>query len=360
MNIMNKYRNWTEEDLSFLLNNYGKISTDKISKKINKSIGSIYYVLKKEEIELEKRWWSKEEIKELKSIYSAHSNQELEKIFNRSEDAIQLKAASLKLKKDLWWSEEELLVLRDMVFERLSYTKMGKALNRTRSAVHNKLIEQGLTDECRRWTTEELEKIKSLALSGEYTYLDIANELDATPGQICGVCKYKNWRDRIKRTMSYGNDKMFKLIKQIFPNQIAKQEYHIGERLRLDAYLPQLKLGFEYDGIQHFRYTPQWHRTKQEFEKAKERDKRKDELCFQQNISLVRIKYNEDLSKDLLEEKIQIVLSTPAIEIKSMKPKSAIQSRGFNKDRPKQKIQSRGFQKPKDGYKWPKRKIINL
>ena len=353
-----KYKNWTDEQLNFLLENYGKMTTEKISKKISKSIGSIYYILNKENINLEVRWWTKEEIKLLKEFYSSHSNKELEEIFSRSEDAIQLKAATLKLKKDSWWSEPDLDLLREMVFERISYSKMAKTLGRSKSSVHNKLTEQKLTDQCRRWTDKELDKIEGLAKSGKYTYLDIALELNATPGQIYGICNYKGWRDKIKRTVSYGNDKMISLLRNIFPYYTLKPEYHIGEKLRLDAFIKELNIGFEYDGIQHFRYTPQWHRTKAEFERSKERDIRKNELCSLQNITLIRIKYNENLSEELLRKKISIAIESeresPDLET-IKKPKSKIQSRPFPKG--KSSIPSRGFQKPKDGYKWPKRKL---
>ena len=360
-----EYKNWTDEQINYLLNNYGKITVEKISKKISKSIGSIYYILNKENINLEVRWWTKEEIKLLKELYPSYSNPELEKIFSRSEGAIQMKAALLKLKKDSWWSEEDIELLKEMNFEGLSYTKIGKTLGRTRSSVHNQLIKYKLTDSCRRWTEGELHRIEEMATSGLCTYQDIALELQATPTQIYGACKHYKWRDKIKRTMSYGNDKMISLLKRIFPRYTLKQEHHIGEKLRLDAFIKELGLGFEYDGIQHFRYTPQWHRTKAEFERAKDRDLRKNELCILNNISLIRIKYNEELSEELLLSKISDATSIQSdqnkieTDIKPAKAKQGIQSRGFQKDGPKQKIQSRGFQKPSGGYKWPKRKLRN-
>jgi len=350
---MKKYNNWSEDQVIYLIENYGKIPIKTLSKNLNKSIGSIYYILKKEEIDVEMKWWSKEEEKRLKELYPSYSNPELESIFSRSENAIQQKAADMKLKKDSWWSEQELDSLKEMVFEKLSYLKMAKTLSRTKSSVHNKLIELGLTDKCRRWTDKELNLIKELALSGENTYLDIAMDLDATPGQISTVCKYNKWTDKIKRTVSFGNDKMVQLLKNMFPNYTIKQEYHVGERLRLDVFIKELNIGWEYDGIQHFKFTPQWHKTKEEFIRAQDRDIRKNELCIQQGITLIRVKYDEDLTEELLRDKLQICLkvedsNTQIYEQK--KTKAKIQNRGFQKQEgkkqwPTRKLQGRGFQK---------------
>lgn len=338
---MKSYKNWTSEQVSFLIENYGKISTEMLSKTLSKSVGSIYYILKKEEIDVEKQWWTKDEITKLKELYPSNSNQELEEIFSRSEDAIQLKAAALGLKKSSWWSEEDTAILREMVFERLSHAKMAEILGRTKSAIHNKLMFEEPADECRRWTDKELETIQEMANSGNNTYLDIAIAVNATPGQIRQTCTQRGWRSKIKRTMSYGNDKMISLLKKIFPNMTIEQEFHIGEKLRLDAYIKKLNLGFEYDGIQHFRFTPIWHKTKADFIRAQEYDKRKNELCILRNITLIRIRYNEDLTEELLQSKINIALADSPVAAKDQAPA-----------KPKAKIPH-----PKE-YKWPKGKKI--
>ena len=341
-----KYRNWDEKQITFLLENYGRVSVEKIAKKLNKPIGSIYYILKKENIDVEIQCWNITEITLLKELYPQHSNQELEKLFVRSEDAIQLKAASLGLKKSSWWSDNDIELLKEMILEQLSYTKMAQVLGRTRSSVHNKLIAEGLTDECRRWTNEEIQKIQELANSGNYTYLDIAMALNATPKQIQVACKYYKCRNKIKRTISYGNDKMMSLLKKMFPHYTIKQEYHIGEKLRLDAYIKELNIGFEYDGIQHFRYTPQWHCSKAGFIRAQERDDRKNILCIRQRITLIRVKYNEDLTEVLLWNKLQAYS-------KDIKEEKLVTIQA----KPKAKIQSKGFQKPQKDYQWPTKKI---
>lgn len=304
-----KYCYWSQDDVDYVCTNYGNLSASEISKKLNKSLGSVYYILKKENIDVEKNYWDKIEIEILKEKYGKHSNQELENILNRSTEAIQQKAASLGLRKDEWWSEEDLEELRHMAYEGKTYKFIAEALDRSFSSIHNKYQELGLSEDCRRWTEQEKQKIIHLASSGKYTYQDLAIEMQATPAQIMQACKYYECKDNIKRSVSYGNDLMLKILKDEFSHFTIKSEYSIGEKLRLDAYILELRIGFEFDGIQHFRYTPIWHKSQEDFEKAKQRDIRKDEICKELGITLIRIKYDEKLSHDLIREKVSKFLS---------------------------------------------------
>lgn len=52
----------------------------------------------------------------------------------------------------------------------------------------------------------------------------------------------------------------------------------------------------EYDGSQHYMYRNSGWNTKENFEKTKIRDQIKNEYCFEKNIKLIRIKYNEDIT----------------------------------------------------------------
>lgn len=66
--------------------------------------------------------------------------------------------------------------------------------------------------------------------------------------------------------------------------------------LRFDFYLPQRNLCIEFDGIQHFEYTPEFHSEDPEKGKFKlraqqYRDSVKNEYCLNKDINLLRIKY---------------------------------------------------------------------
>lgn len=81
-----------------------------------------------------------------------------------------------------------------------------------------------------------------------------------------------------------------------------KTEYSFSDlpRLRFDFAIfekdNKLLCLIEFDGIQHFEYSGNWHQTKEEFELAQQRDIIKTEYCINNHIPLIRIPYY-DLSK---------------------------------------------------------------
>ena len=77
-----------------------------------------------------------------------------------------------------------------------------------------------------------------------------------------------------------------------------------GQRLRFDFYIPVLNLCIEYDGKQHFEYSPEIHGEDEtlgllELASQQKRDRLKEEYCLENNLKLLRIKYS---SKDQIPE----------------------------------------------------------
>lgn len=77
-----------------------------------------------------------------------------------------------------------------------------------------------------------------------------------------------------------------------------------NKNLELDMYNDELKLAFEYDGIQHAQYNKHFHKNDyNNFIKQKERDAAKNDLCRKNGIKLIRIPHTikyENLEKELL------------------------------------------------------------
>ena len=66
-----------------------------------------------------------------------------------------------------------------------------------------------------------------------------------------------------------------------------------GGRFRFDFYLPDHHVLIEVDGIQHFKQVSKFQRTRAEFLKQQEHDRRKNEYCLAKSIPLFRIPYWE-------------------------------------------------------------------
>ena len=111
--------------------------------------------------------------------------------------------------------------------------------------------------------------------------------------------------------MSKGADKLLTIVKELYPNHKVVLEHNIADHgaLFLDIYLPDLSLAFEFDGEQHSNYSSFFHGSRENFIAAKKRDLHKSEACEQKDILLIRIKYNDPLTKDFVFDKIEEALN---------------------------------------------------
>ncbi len=80
--------------------------------------------------------------------------------------------------------------------------------------------------------------------------------------------------------------------------------------LRFDFYLSQMNTCIEFDGIQHYEYTPEFHsndKVKGKFKLRSQqyRDSLKNEYCLNKDIKLIRIKYFDYYKiEDILKSEI--------------------------------------------------------
>jgi hypothetical protein len=161
-----------------------------------------------------------------------------------------------------------------------------------------------------RITEKDSDRIKILAATGRYTPQEIVEDLETTytPQQIRAHLKVKfpKLAKQLNREKSRGAVKLKSILTKIFTNVTVHEETHVGEKLRLDFYIEEpYNLGFEYDGIQHKKFTPGLHKTEEDFYNGVERDKRKEELCDGRGISLVRISHDDELSHELVSSRIE-------------------------------------------------------
>lgn len=78
-----------------------------------------------------------------------------------------------------------------------------------------------------------------------------------------------------------------------------------GKRMYADFYIPHKQMVIEYDGEQHFKFVEMFHKTEENFRRQQKRDMLKDKLLKENNINVVRISYNQKITKELIEEILQ-------------------------------------------------------
>lgn len=112
----------------------------------------------------------------------------------------------------------------------------------------------------------------------------------------CQMCNSSKGEQVIRRildsaSVDYEMEKTFDRCRSILP-------------LRFDFYLPRLNTIIEFDGIQHFKYFKNWHKSPDGFKDLLRRDLIKTHYCATNNIRLIRIPYYDmDKIEDILEER---------------------------------------------------------
>lgn len=105
--------------------------------------------------------------------------------------------------------------------------------------------------------------------------------------------------------LNISETKMLEIIKDIFKDLEVKYRYKPKwlNRMEIDVYVPKLKLGFEYQGNQHFKPID-FFGGEETFIAQVKRDKLKKEICETRGITLVYVYHGENLCEKLIRQKI--------------------------------------------------------
>lgn len=117
----------------------------------------------------------------------------------------------------------------------------------------------------------------------------------------------KRKRPRINKTENFCRSTVEKMFNHQFPSVRPDwlNNSDSGKNLELDMYNEKLKLAFEYDGAQHAKFNKFFHKSMEDFEKQKERDRTKEEICKNNGIKLIRIPHHikkQNIKQYILDE----------------------------------------------------------
>lgn len=178
-----------------------------------------------------------------------------------------------------------------------------------------------------------------LLFDSDLTIAAIARELNYTVTELNKRINYLglSWIKEHKKKTSRGQSALTKVMQKLFPGQKIINEYHLGEKLRLDVFCPEYKIGAEFHGRQHFYYTKRFFDSKYDFEQAQKRDLKKIELCKQNGITLVVFRYNDDLSEQAVYDRLlEAIRMSPLVPREQKKNKKSITHNKIYQERKKQ------------------------
>ena len=136
---------------------------------------------------------------------------------------------------------------------------------------------------------------------------------------LARVHKYQKFNDneesnnqrqqRRPKRMNKGEEKCRQIFEQLFNKEFCKIRPDFLKNdctdinMEIDGYNDEMKLGFEYQGVQHYKHTPYFHKDIQDFNKQIYRDNLKKEILEKNGIRVIYVPYSVDL--DDLEEWIK-------------------------------------------------------
>jgi len=97
---------------------------------------------------------------------------------------------------------------------------------------------------------------------------------------------------------------LYFLVKQLYgENVIHHYRADFLQGLEIDIYVPHKKIAIEYQGIQHYKPIKYWG-GESALKRCKERDAKKKRICKANDIKLVYFTYRDDLSIDIVQERL--------------------------------------------------------
>ena len=178
---MIKIRNYIEEEIQYIKNNFSKMTVKQIAANLNKKESSVYNVVRKLGlVKQEHNRWTDEEINFLKVNYINMTSEQISHHIKHSVDSINTMRDRLSLVRNKNWSNEEIQFLKDN-FESTLFSELSKTLGRTEGSIRAKCFELDLFKNS-PWTDDEVEFIKENYM--EMKTSDISQKLSRTMSAI--------------------------------------------------------------------------------------------------------------------------------------------------------------------------------
>lgn len=157
-------------------------------------------------------------------------------------------------------------------------------------------------------TTEEfVEKAKSIHGT---TYSYDAVEYETTDSKVCIICPIHGefWQTPHSHLqghgcpycnhLSKGEEYVKNVLNELGINYIWQYCIKTDKKhYNIDFYLPEYNLAIEHNGEQHYKFSPYFHKTEENFIKQKQRDSEVKDLLYAKNIKLHIISYRTPFEK---------------------------------------------------------------
>lgn len=179
---MEKYRSYTEEQISYIKENYCNMTNKEIGNNIGKTDKQVAYIARKLNlVKQPHKEWTCGELKYIKENYTKLTSEEMANHLNRTISSVNKKRGELGLWNTESWSDIDVEYLKDN-FMNMTHAEMGKVLNRTEVAIRAKCFDLDLYKKELPWEEWELNYVKENYMNLQTK--EIAEYLNRTPNAI--------------------------------------------------------------------------------------------------------------------------------------------------------------------------------
>lgn len=161
---------------------------------------------------------------------------------------------------------------------------------------------------------DDIDFLKDLLLETSLSISQIAKELGWTIPQVNKKINSigLTWLKDSRKKMSRGQTALTTALQKLLPGEKIINEYHIGDKLKLDVYCPKYAIAAEYHGRQHYYYTSRFFDSKYDFDEAVKRDQKKEQWCKDNGIALIVFRYNDSLTEQAVFDRLlEAIRSNP-------------------------------------------------
>lgn len=174
---------------------------------------------------------------------------------------------------------------------------------------------------------DDIELLVDLLFESNHSVSEIAKELDWPLEKVNKKINSLglSWIKERRKKMSRGQSALTSIMQKLLPGEKVINEYHIGDKLKLDVYCEKYKIAAEYHGRQHFFYTSRFYESKYDFEEAVKRDTKKAQWCKDNNIALIVFRYNDSLTEEaVFDRMLDAIRNTESVNVDKPKKKRSI------------------------------------
>lgn len=178
---------------------------------------------------------------------------------------------------------------------------------------------------------DDIDFLKDLLLETSLSISEIAKELGWTIPQVNKKINSigLTWLKDSRKKMSRGQTALTAAMQKLLPGEKIINEYHIGDKLKLDVYCPKYEIAAEFHGRQHYYYTSRFFESKYDFEEAIKRDEKKEQWCADNGVALIVFRYNDSLTEQAVFDRLLEAIRSNPYKPKEKKKNTAASSEAY-------------------------------